>query len=75
MWADSPQAAVNLDQAFNEAVSRLAEHPQLGRPGIVEGTRELFPTDHYRLVYEIRGGEIWILALVHTARMWPPIAL
>jgi hypothetical protein len=25
----------------------------------------------YRLVYEISGEAVWMLALVHTARQWP----
>ncbi|AXE37251.1 type II toxin-antitoxin system RelE/ParE family toxin [Acidipropionibacterium virtanenii] len=70
--ADSPRAAARLDRAFSDAVLRLVEYPRLGRPGIVEGTREFFPTGHYRLVYEIHGDEVRILALVHTARRWPP---
>jgi plasmid stabilization system protein ParE len=35
------------------------------------GTRELIPHESYRLVYEVEGDTVWILALVHTARMWP----
>lgn len=28
----------------------------------------------YRLVYEIDGATVWVLALVHTARQWPLLA-
>lgn len=69
---DNPAAAVRMDEAFGDAASRLAEYPDLGKPGVVPGTRELFPVDRYRLVYEIKDTEVWILALVHTARLWPP---
>lgn len=44
-----------------------------GRAGKIAGTRELIPHESYRLVYEVEGEIIWVLALVHTARMWPPI--
>ena len=44
-----------------------------GRAGKIAGTRGLIPHESYRLVYEVEGGIIWVLALVHTARMWPPI--
>jgi plasmid stabilization system protein ParE len=45
----------------------------LGRQGKIPGTRELIPHESYRLVYEIAGESVWVLALVHTARQWPPI--
>lgn len=44
----------------------------MGRPGQIPGTRELIPHESYRLVYEVQAGTVWILALVHTARLWPP---
>ena len=69
---DDPAAAVRLDERFSAAVSRLAEHPRLGKPGLIAGTRELFPHPNYRLVYEIHGEAVWILALAHSARQWPP---
>ena len=70
--ADNPIAAADLDDTFSTAVSRLAEHPALGRPGQIEDTRELIVHANYRLVYEITPEVVWILALVHTARKWPP---
>lgn len=70
--ADNPQAAVRLDELFSDAAAKLAEHPQLGRPGKIHGTRELIPHQSYRLVYEISGETVWMLALVHTSRQWPP---
>ena len=62
-----------LDKVFSDAAIRLAEHPKLGRPGKVAGTRELFPHENYRLVYEVDGATVWIVTLVHTARQWPPV--
>lgn len=69
---DNPLAAIRMDELFEAAVGRLADHPFLGRPGQVPGTRELIPHESYRLVYEAQAGTVWILALVHTARLWPP---
>ena len=68
---DNPQAAIDMDERFAAAVAHLAHHPHLGRTGLVPGTRELIPHESYRLVYEVQGDTVWILALVHTARMWP----
>lgn len=70
--ADNPGAAMRMDLLFSEAAARLARHPRLGRPGRIEGTREWIPHESYRLVYEIDGDRVWVLALVHTARQWPP---
>ena len=69
--ADNIQAAARLDALFSDATARLADHPKLGRPGTIAGTRELIPHESYRLVYEIEGEYVWILTLVHTARKWP----
>jgi len=69
---DNPLAAIRMDEIFSAAVGRLAEHPLLGRAGQIPGTRELIPHESYRLVYEVRADTVWILTLVHTARLWPP---
>lgn len=70
--ADNPNAAIRMDERFSDAAARLAEHPKLGKPGKIPGTRELIPHESYRLVYEIEEDTIWVLALVHTACQWPP---
>ena len=44
----------------------------MGRAGKVSGTREIFPHESYRLIYEIEDDTVWILTLVHTSRQWPP---
>ena len=70
---DNPGAAVRMDELFSDAAARLAAHPKMGKTGKISGTRELIPHESYRLVYEIDGGKVWVLALVHTARQWPPV--
>ena len=70
---DNPRAALKMDELFGASAARLAEHSKLGRPGRIAGTRELLPHESYRLVYEIDDDVVWILALVHTARRWPPL--
>ena len=70
---DSPGAAVRMDALFSDAAARLAAHPKMGRTGKISGTRELIPHASYRLVYEIDGDTVWVLALMHTARQWPPV--
>lgn len=69
---DNPLAAVRMDELFEAAVGGLATHPLMGRPGQIPGTRELIPHESYRLVDEVHADTVWILTLVHTARLWPP---
>lgn len=71
--ADNPAAAVRMDEFFSDAATELATHPMLGRKGEIAGTREIFPHESYRMVYEIDDDTVWVLTLVHTARRWPPL--
>ena len=67
------RAAARMDEIFSDAAARLIQHPMLGKPGKIPRTRELIPHESYRLVYQIDGETVWILTLVHTARLWPPV--
>jgi toxin ParE1/3/4 len=71
--SDNPRAAVKMDELFEAAAARLGRRPHIGRPGRIEGTRELIPHENYRMVYEIDGNAVHILALVHVSRQWPPV--
>lgn len=68
---DNPTAAILMDELFAEAALRLEDHPLLGKPGQISETRELIPHANYRLIYEVQEDQVRILALVHTARLWP----
>ena len=68
---DNPIASIVMDELFAEVALRLEQHPLLGKPGRISGTRELIPHANYRLIYEVKDNQIRILALVHTARLWP----
>jgi toxin ParE1/3/4 len=68
---DRPRAALEMVARIEAKVMQL-ETPELthmGRPGLVEGTRELL--EHpYIIVYQVREDrdEIVILSIVHGAR-------
>lgn len=70
--ADNPAAAARLDARFAQTANRLRDHPEMGRPGRIPGTRELVVHPRYLIVYEIAGDTVVILAVVHTSRQWPP---
>lgn len=69
---DNPTAAQNVASKIKEAISLLKEHSAAGRPGRIEGTRELvIPEFPYIIPYRVRNGEIEILRVLHNARKWP----
>jgi plasmid stabilization system protein ParE len=70
--AEDPAAAQRIVKRILLAVSALPEHPQIGRPGRVLGTRELVVTKtHYLIPYRVKDGEIQVLRVFHTARRPP----
>lgn len=69
---DDPAAALQLKHAIREATGQLAEFPRMGRPGRIEGTRELvIAGTPYLVPYRIEGEEVHLLGVLHGARMWP----
>jgi toxin ParE1/3/4 len=69
---DSAIAAGHVVLAIQTAVTRLADHPPIGRPGRVAGTRELIILGTpYVIPYRIRGDQVEILRVFHGARRWP----
>jgi addiction module RelE/StbE family toxin len=69
---DNPPAAARIAARIRQAVARLTDHPNLGRPGREPGTRELVVTrTRYIVAYSVDDGSVTILAVVHGARRWP----
>jgi addiction module RelE/StbE family toxin len=70
--ADNPSAALDLDDLLSEKATRLVDHPGLGRPGRVQGTRELVAHRNYILIYDVSSDVVRVLRVLHAARQWPP---
>jgi toxin ParE1/3/4 len=69
---DNPAAAGRIATSLLAAVERLAELPNLGRPGRVLGTRELVvPGTPYVIPYRLRGDRLEIVAVFHGRQQWP----
>jgi toxin ParE1/3/4 len=70
---ENPAAAQKVGRQVRQAVLRLAEFPESGRPGQVPGTRELIvPGTPYLVVYRLRENTVEILRVFHTTMNWPP---
>jgi addiction module RelE/StbE family toxin len=68
----NPRAAEHLWQRLLTAIGRLAVLPGLGRPGRVEGTRELIVArTPYIVAYTVIRDEVMILSIIHSTRRWP----
>jgi toxin ParE1/3/4 len=69
---ENPPVARRIILRIRSAAKTLLQNSQIGRIGRIAGTRELtvgsFP---FMLAYRIESEEIQILAVVHTARLWP----
>ncbi len=69
---ESPSAAARTIERIKTAITAVARHPEIGRPGRVAGTRELVITGTpFILPYRVRAKRIEVLALIHGARRWP----
>jgi addiction module RelE/StbE family toxin len=69
---DNLTAAHRVISALRQQAQALPLHPQIGKPGQVEGTREQVHGRYpYIIAYRIRSDEIQILGIVHSSRKWP----
>jgi toxin ParE1/3/4 len=69
---DNPDAAIDTVLEIIRRVEVLAGHPGMGRPGRVEGTRELVLGGlPYVVPYIHQGDAVIILRVLHGAMKWP----
>lgn len=69
---DNPLAAVDQGDHIEDQVDQLLQHPQMGRPGRKQGTRELvISRTPFIVVYRIKGRRIELLRLLHGSQKWP----
>jgi len=70
---DNPAAAARVVlELIDQAETLLPQHPAIGRPGRVLGTRELVIGNlPYIVAYRVRDRDVEILRVLHTARAWP----
>lgn len=69
---DNPRNARLVRERIQKAVEQLSLHPESGRPGRVDGTRELvIPHTTHITPYRITGDTLEIIAFIHESRQWP----
>jgi plasmid stabilization system protein ParE len=69
---DRPIAAKEVGQQIWDSAKLLADHPGMGRPGRVPGTRELVVSGlPFILPYVEKADCIYILRVMHTSMQWP----
>ena len=70
--AENPSAAASVIKRIETAAKALEAFSQIGRPGRVEGTRELVVSETpFILPYRVFKNRVEILAVIHAARRWP----
>lgn len=65
---DNPERATTFARELRTSVGKLEQFPALGRAGRVQGTRELVIHKNYITIYRVRGKDVQILRIHHTAR-------
>jgi toxin ParE1/3/4 len=69
---DRPDAAVRQVERIIASAAKLAEFPEMGRPGRRPQTRELVVTrTPYLVPYRVRGELIEVLRVLHGRQRWP----
>ena len=70
--ARRPDSARRVADIIIQGVAALQTLPDRGRPGRVEGTRELvFVSLPFVAVYEVLD-HVQVLRILHGAQQWPP---
>mgnify|MGYP001209322363 CR=1 FL=1 len=69
LTAESPSAAERLARHMEAALISLTQMPNRGRPGVVDGTRELVvPKAPYVIVYVTLEDRVLVARIRHTSR-------
>jgi toxin ParE1/3/4 len=69
---DDPRAAIAVDERIATQVLVLSQFPEGGRPGRIEGTRELIVRrTPYIVAYWVGKDHVRILRILHSAQLWP----
>jgi addiction module RelE/StbE family toxin len=69
---DSPAAAIRMEDRIVEGTEMLTQFPRVGRPGRVDGTREVvILRTPFVVAYRVAENTVVILRILHGAQQWP----
>ena len=69
---DNPTAAREVAKTIYDGCAGLKDFPHRGRPGRMQGRRELvFPSLPYIVVYQVKEHAVEISRIYHAAQDWP----
>ena len=69
---DDPRAAIEMILKVIHSVGQLAGYPAMGRPGRIEGTKELVVSGTPFIVpYRVKNETVQILKVLHHSQKWP----
>jgi toxin ParE1/3/4 len=72
LLVQTPDRATELVRTVYAAPSALLSFPNRGRPGKMEGTRELVLARlPYIVVYKVIGDVVFVVRILHGAQKWP----
>jgi len=67
-----PAAAIKVDERIGRQIETLARFPNSGRPGRVDGTRELvIAHTPYIAAFLVLDDAVTILRILHGSQQWP----
>ena len=66
---NNPAAAKTILEIIKRAYSQLSKHLSSGKPGRIDGTRELIFTEFpYIVIYTVRQDVIFIVSVFHNSQ-------
>ena len=70
---DNLTAAQQVVERIAEASRRFLDHPDIGKPGRVAGTREWVVTGTpYIIFYVVKDDTVEVIRVLHGKQSWPP---
>ncbi len=69
---EKPSATSRMLAQIKKTTQNLARHPEIGRPGRVNDTREIIVTGTPLIIaYRLKANRVELIALIPGARRWP----
>lgn len=64
-------AADRLERQFHDKLEVASKMPRIGRPGRVDGTREIVVHPNYLAIYQVTDDAIDVVRVLHARQRYP----